>query len=374
MNPSLSAYLDLLRVSSAIVVLVTHLAYTELSRGMLHPWRLVGNDAVMVFFVLSGYVIAHATDKKHLTATDYAVSRLARLWSVAAPALALTILFDQAGRYWNPAAYSAWWYQDTAPVWRTLTALTFTNELWFTSVRPFSNGPYWSLGYEFWYYALFGAATFLRRRARVVVIAVLCMVVGPKILLLLPVWWLGVWAYRRNVSRPVSLGTGVTLMVVSAMAYAVYRASVVPVVLRAITSLTFGPDGVTGYLKFSDEFLSSFIIGPLVAWHFIGAHAVLTRISVPAVVASVIAWFAKSTFTIYLLHYPILRFIAAVVPYNADSRWHVTAVGLGTLAICLVVGSVIEKRKDGLRRMLLQLVQLVGPARMLITARARPGL
>src|SRR4030095_922972 len=59
MKRGLSLYLDVVRVSAALAVVVTHLAYPELSGGMLAPWRLVGNDAVMVFFVLSGFVIAY---------------------------------------------------------------------------------------------------------------------------------------------------------------------------------------------------------------------------------------------------------------------------------------------------------------------------
>lgn len=41
------------------MVLLTHLAYPRFSGGRLEPLRSFGNDAVMVFFVLSGYVIAH---------------------------------------------------------------------------------------------------------------------------------------------------------------------------------------------------------------------------------------------------------------------------------------------------------------------------
>ena len=46
MNRGLSLYLDLVRFTAALVVLVTHLAYSELSGGMLGYWRLLGNDAV----------------------------------------------------------------------------------------------------------------------------------------------------------------------------------------------------------------------------------------------------------------------------------------------------------------------------------------
>ena len=166
MNRGLSLYLDLVRFGAALAVLVTHLAYAELSGGMIQSWRLLGNDAVMVFFVLSGFVIAHVTHEKERTAGAYAASRLARLWSVAVPALIITVLLDQWGATLDPAAYAQWWYQGDDPLWRALRALSFTNELWFTSVRPFSNGPWWSLGYEAIYYAIFGALFFLRGRVR----------------------------------------------------------------------------------------------------------------------------------------------------------------------------------------------------------------
>ena len=52
-----------------------------------------------------------------------------------------------------------------------LAAATFTNEIWFSSIRPFSNGPFWSLGYEAWYYAIFGVWTFTRGRRRLVMSA-----------------------------------------------------------------------------------------------------------------------------------------------------------------------------------------------------------
>ena len=64
-------------------------------------WRLgnLGNDAVMVFFVLSGFVIAYVADKKERTPRDYFVSRFARLYSVVVPALLLTAIADFLGSH-----------------------------------------------------------------------------------------------------------------------------------------------------------------------------------------------------------------------------------------------------------------------------------
>lgn len=350
MNRGLSVYLDLVRVGAAIVVLVTHLAYTELSGGMLAPWRLLGNDAVMVFFVLSGYVIAHVAATREDTPRDYMLSRLARLWSVALPALAVTMVLDRTGAMLSPLDYSVWWYQDAWPAVRVLTALSFTNELWFLSIRPFSNGPYWSLGYEFWYYAIFAAWIFLKGARRAWVVLALCLLVGPKILLLFPIWLLGVWVYRRNQAGGVGLRVGAALFFGSLALYALFRWSGAPAMLLAETQGLLGKPVVDGMLRFSNEFAASYIIGPLVAAHFVGAFALsrhLERWTAPA--APFIRWLAQSTFTIYLVHYPVLRFIGAVSPYDRTSPLAVALVFATTLLACIGMAMVTERQKGPLR-------------------------
>ena len=353
MRRELSLYLDLVRVSAALVVVVTHLAYQELSGGMLASWRLFGNDAVMVFFVLSGFVIAYVADTKEDTLRQYGISRLARLWSVAVPALVLTILLDQLGRVVNPQAYSSWWYVDENPLLRIISALTFTNELWFSSVRPFSNGPYWSLGYEFWYYAIFAALAYFGGWRRYALAAGLAFLAGPKILLLFPVWWLGVWTYRRTRVGPLPVATGALLFFGSIAAYAAFRASGVPILLLNATEFILGPGFVRQGLRFSNEFVSSLLIGPLVAAHFLGAHAIAQRLDhLLEPVAGAIRWAAQSTFTIYLLHYPLLRFVDAVTDYDESSPLMVSIVFAAVVATCMIVGPAIEQTKGAWRRAL----------------------
>src|SRR5205085_7713377 len=82
----------------------------------------------------------------------------------------------------------------------------FANELWFAVIPPLSNAPSWSIGFEFWYYVIFGATYFLNGYIRILAVFILCMVAGPKILLLMPVWFFGVAAYwisRSFQARPV---------------------------------------------------------------------------------------------------------------------------------------------------------------------------
>jgi peptidoglycan/LPS O-acetylase OafA/YrhL len=353
MNRGLSLYLDLVRFAAALAVLVTHLAYAELSGGMLSYWRLLGNDAVMVFFVLSGFVIAWVSQEKERTLADYTTSRLARLWSVAVPALALTVLLDQWGRQLDPAHYSQWWYQAGDPLWRAVRALSFTNELWFSSVRPFSNGPWWSLGYEAVYYAIFAALAYFAGWKRALLAGALALAAGPKIMLLFPIWWFGVWTWRRTQRGALPAGEAAVLFAGTIAAYALFRASGLPVLLRGGTSYVLGPDNVGTYLHFSDEFLSSYVIGWLVALHFLAAHglsASLERWLSPW--RRPIVWCAQSTFALYLLHYPLLRFADAAFAHDATNPWHVAALFAGVAGTCLAIGPLIERTKRGWKRLL----------------------
>ncbi len=225
LSNSLSVYLDLLRFLAAMAVFMLHASFHRFTGGLPGLWRLsvFGNDAVMLFFVLSGFVIAHVASRNEHHWKDYSAARLSRLWSICIPALLLTAALDALGMRLAPDLYAFAWYEYDQPVARLLASLLFLNELWFYSVQPFSNTPYWSVGYEFWYYVLFGAAMFLRGRKRVAALAVVAGVMGPKILLLLPVWLAGVWAFRTTLAQRLSEAAALALCVGTFSAYLAYR-------------------------------------------------------------------------------------------------------------------------------------------------------
>src|SRR3974377_2602308 len=88
MTNALSLYLDALRFGAAFVVFLSH--YRKFTGGMLWQMQPYGRTAVMVFFVLSGFVIAWVTETRERTLQEYALSRVARLYSVIIPAFILT--------------------------------------------------------------------------------------------------------------------------------------------------------------------------------------------------------------------------------------------------------------------------------------------
>ena len=90
MPKSTSVFLDGLRVLAALTVFAGHCVLLLYHGG----FPLAGHVAVIVFFVLSGYVIAYSTlSRPGMSAKRYTVARLSRLYSVVGPALLLTAAF-----------------------------------------------------------------------------------------------------------------------------------------------------------------------------------------------------------------------------------------------------------------------------------------
>ena len=145
MNKALSVYLDFTRFLAAMLVFFFHASYTRFDGQWLSAVGVYGRDAVMAFFVLSGFVIAYVSNNRETHLRDYSISRLARLYSVVVPALLLTLLADYIGRRIDPSMYAGDYYQDSQPILRSIANLLFVNEIWFKSWRAFSNGPFWSM-------------------------------------------------------------------------------------------------------------------------------------------------------------------------------------------------------------------------------------
>lgn len=355
MNPNTSIYLDAVRFFVALVVFASHANYQRFTGGvpLFEPVAGLGNDAVMVFFVLSGYVIAHvaATREPHLG--DFAASRLARLYSVVVPALLFTFLLDTLGTQLDPSLYTGRWYEMDDPVRRFAAGLTFTNELWFSYTRPFSNGPFWSIGYEFWYYVLFAAAHYLPPGRRGVAVAAVCLLIGPKILLLLPVWWMGVWAYRvaQRPRRP-GLVTSAVLFLAPVVGYAVFRHAGGPDALRDLAYGLLGDEVMREQLSWSRHFLGNYVIGALVATHFVGLAGLAPHLAdMPAAAERGIRYLAGFTFSLYLLHYPLVQFISASVPVLGLEDYRAAWVVGATLATVWAIGARLERQKGPLKRL-----------------------
>ena len=104
----------------------------------------LGSDSVVIFFVLSGYVIAYTADQKDRTVRRYFINRCARIYSVVVPALLLTRALEWIGIKWFPHLYNSICdqYQFAGiglyiPLW-----LSFSSEFWGLNEPILTNTPF----------------------------------------------------------------------------------------------------------------------------------------------------------------------------------------------------------------------------------------
>lgn len=351
MPGAISLYLDLVRFLAALCVFITHAKYPRFTNGWLDGVGRYGSDAVMIFFVLSGLVIAHVTQTKERDLESYAIARLARLWSVALPALLLSLVADSIGRHLYPPVYAGPWDQGDQPSLRLFANTLFQGQSWFANLLPFTNTPYWSLGYEFWYYALFASGLFLRGGLRWLSLLLCCVLCGPKILLLLPVWLLGVGVYCFVQSNLIPLQIGWLLWIGSFVGYGLYRSLGFPGYLLWRTIQWLGEPFVMEQLLWSKDFVGNYVVALFVAANFVGFWRI--RATFDALLQHgqrPIRFLAGFTFSVYLFHMPLLHFFAALVHHDPSSPGSQAFILLATLLGVMLLGLVSERKKALARR------------------------
>ncbi len=357
MSRGLSLYLDGLRMFAALIVLLSHFAYARFTDGdyLIVRELNLGSDAVILFFVLSGFVIAFAAHTKDSTWKRFAFNRATRLYSVAIPAVAVTLVFDAIGSAIDPAAYDGWWRSDVPIPLALPVSLLFAHEWGALGIRLGTNGPYWSLSYEAAYYVLFGLAVYLRGPRRLLLLAAAGLVFGIKVLLLMPAWILGAAVYRRLAAAGGPPGTrervaAAAIAAGSAGAYVLCLAAGVPDSLSALSTDWLGA-GAADRLRFSDEFLWNALIGGLFAAHLHAMGVLLRRTGDGCGFAGAIRWLAGASFSIYLVHYPALQLIDAVLPDTAGFARDLVLLA-ATLAACLAFAQVFERPLPAIRNRL----------------------
>ncbi len=319
--------LDSVRFGAALLVLISHLrAFVLVDYALLDkpsvPLRLfyfvtgLGHEAVVVFFVLSGYFVSRTVSQPsggQWRAADYAINRLSRLWTVLVPGLLATLLLDWLGAQLSGSSY----YQGALiPLYHSgppapqipLDAWTFFGNLAFlqTIAVPTygDNVPLWSLANEFWYYALFPLLFIGIAGGRKVVVRVLALSVALALMLWLPaaiveafgIWLLG-YAIAVIGARPQRLRWA---------AHASAKWSAALLVLAAL---------MLARSHRLDQMLSDYLLGLAVAALLITLLQPTSRVA-DSSFGRLMELGAEMSYSLYIFHFPLLSFIACVVLGN----------------------------------------------------------
>lgn len=329
-----SVLLDSLRLGAALTVVGCHaleMWFPALSAASSIP-AIFSHTAVVIFFVLSGYVIAHTTTSNNRGPRHYAQARLSRLYSALVPALLFTAFAEFVAVRLAPELAGTLTRGTSWP--RYFIVGGFLNEIWFFSAAPPINVPLWSLSFEFWYYAIFGFWFYRRAGWTGLLLPIAaCLVAGPKILLMLPIWLAGVAAYRLP-----------RLHLSTSWAWALVAAALIAALIIA-TCLPPVPFEIGQHpLFFAGQFLSDWLVGSFVAF----ALWILPTQMQPSLPAQWISKFrqvADLTFPIYVLHNPLLILWRVVFHPHSNSVAQMTLALGSVLLMAGVLGLLLERQR-----------------------------
>ncbi len=337
MNPAISIYLEIFRILATLTVFVSHSSFLYLAFTSLHPH--FGRNGVILFFVLSGYVISWCAKEKEPSLMNFTVNRFARIYSVAIPGIILGVV----------VAFLVHWphmvipYQIKKPWIYLPIYLSFTGEFWTLSETPPVNFPFWSLNYEVWYYVIFGAWFYLAGRLRWIVSSLMMALVGPYILSMFPLWVAGsmLYFFRDRLVIPRLVARLMVLASACLFFAAIYYG--LDAVADSYNAEFFAFFGVHASPKY---FLGDYLFGAIVIINLLGA--LNSAFVFPSAFSSGVRTIASYSFSFYLFHIPIFNLIHSMVG-TTNSFVSYLAEILATVAIVMFLARHTEHKKGWYR-------------------------
>ena len=281
-----------------------------------------GRDGVIIFFILSGFIISWCASERDKTFAVFAINRASRIYSVALPALLLGMVVNMFTSLNNaePLHYpfeKLWIY---FPIY-----ITFTGNFWNLSETPPGNFPYWSLNYEVWYYIIFAALFYGGSRWKYFLAIFFMLCVGPNILQLFPLWLMGSALYF--ISRRIKLNP-----LFSILGVIISTASIISIKYLQLDNYA----DKYNYLLFSNtpQLLGDYLIGIMVLLNL--TFALNLDFLSHTTSCFLIRKLASYSFSFYLFHIPVFSLLNHFVIHNNSLVFYMIILIISCLVIVLL--------------------------------------
>lgn len=385
----LSQLIEASRWIGALLVLSIHVTNITVNQADImsapHAWAAyvwwffngfgLGHQAVIGFFVLSGWLVGGAVlakiGKSKDFLRDYFVHRVSRIYIVLAPALVVTAALDAAGSTLFPDSGVYDWSIFKGHYTLSIFLANLANLQTIYSEYFGVNGPLWSLACEFWCYVLFPLLMMPMARHLPPVWRYGAFLLGLALTLVLawPESWFGfgfvIWAmgaFASRAERPLIRSRWLSLAIY-AVVVVLIRLMVRGPLLEAYPSLAQAAD-IVGAALFMNLLLA-FRDGPLT-----GFSALRWRMHAPL---------ANFSFSLYAIHMPMIVFARAWIGQFLGRDWATElatpahyAAALSVMFVTIVCGygfsRLTEARTSEARRALRRLLDRLLPSTAPVTA------
>jgi len=349
-NKTQSLYLDIIRFLAALAVFLAH---TPLFiGGYLWQFGQFGHQAVVVFFVLSGFVIAFVSDTKEASLKVYAANRATRIYSVALPAIIIAIIAFYLAKEYRPEVISSFSTRVLDPYLTLLSALTFTNQAWINHT-VFANPPFWSLSYEILYYVLFGVLFYVKGIYKYFLSLLIIVIMGPSILLYLPIWLLGVYCYNHNKKTPVfSDKKAFYIFLSSSLIFFFLTTEIATSSINNFSINLFPKELFKILIPPANNFLIDYLLALSLTVNIWSIKYIKTSLfKYVHRYSSFIRRCSSYTFSLYLYHFPLLCLYAIVMPFEDTPILAIFASLILTPISIVLLSFVTEQQRHKLRNL-----------------------
>jgi peptidoglycan/LPS O-acetylase OafA/YrhL len=330
---NLSIFLNISRAMAAILVLAGHLRgfffepYANLNPSdqnlinyLLFFITRIGHECVIVFFVLSGYLVGGNLTidfiNKQLNWKKYFTDRGIRMWTVLLPALLIGYLLD---------LYRCTQLNDCFQVTPFDLKNVLGNLFFLQTIQvPIftSNVALWSLANEFWYYLIFPILLYpiafkAHWSMKVLIITIIILLAYwfmPHIIQLFPLWLLGV---------------GIRLITLPEYFKKIIFLPVLYVLLLASIYVS----------NTNSTVLTNFIVGItfslLILYHQNNRSVNCSKLK------GIASFFSEFSFSIYAIHLPIMFALLAIMYAHSSYSSRVVNAGIKEWFVYLVLFIII---------------------------------
>ena len=324
MNGSFSSLLNFFRWIAALLVIASHCRHLILVdfKNVEHSNYLIkaiyfitgfGDEAVIIFFVISGFLVGGLTIRKwstNVSYKDYFAARFSRIYSTLLPALIVGAGLDWIGlSFFNKSKI----YTDSSLYHTSSMDVVISNQLspdiFLGNILNLegiivpifgSNSPLWSLAFEWWYYTMFAAflgsifdSNKFNKIICLLIIIILAILLPTKLIL-----WMVIWLF----------GVGVYLYGESSLPKPHYLIAIILFITTLISSrLSHNTENVLP-VSMLDDFLRDFGFGMAFSFLLLGCYNRTFILPYEKSHKSL----ADFSYSVYLFHFPIFILLMAL--------------------------------------------------------------
>lgn len=350
LKPEASQQFNQIRGFSTVMVVLCHaylLFLYPIYPTIMLPIYLLAHACVMALFALSGFLICQSACNNiqhngQFIIQKYAVSRINRIVPPLYFACAFLLLlywlspfvFTNGNREFIHISNTMSQANMSLSIESLLGVLFFVNG--FITETPASNFAFWSLSFEAWFYILFGLLLLPNRKLGMM-LSMLCLIVLSTLnyvfLLYICIWIAGAISallynhqYRLTLKQIVAVIISITLILICSAYF-----------------------GLIAFKDFLDT--QKFMLAIYGTWVGILLAIMLYLISTQSIrVRLPLQFVASSSYTVYLLHFPLLLFIYGIIqPYIYSNHWLLIIITLVMAILVMTIGMMVGRYIEKLR-------------------------